>query len=60
MEDSEFTNDMQSLLRPGISFSASDACVENEIEPTEDLCKELIDTKGQSLRKQYSEIRQRL
>jgi predicted nucleotidyltransferase component of viral defense system len=25
MEDPEFTNDMQSLLRPGISFNASDA-----------------------------------
>ena len=25
MEDPEFTNDMRSLLRPGISFNASDA-----------------------------------
>lgn len=25
MEDAEFTNDMQSLLRPGITFNASDA-----------------------------------
>ena len=25
MEDPEFTNDMQSLLRPGITFNASDA-----------------------------------
>jgi len=25
MEDSEFTNDMQSLLRPGITFNACDA-----------------------------------
>ena len=25
MEDAEFTNDMQSLLRPGISFTARDA-----------------------------------
>ena len=25
MADSEFTNDMQSLLRPGITFNASDA-----------------------------------
>ena len=25
MADSEFTNDMQSLLRPGIAFNASDA-----------------------------------
>ena len=25
MEDAEFTNDMQSLLRPGIIFNASDA-----------------------------------
>jgi len=25
MEDPEFTNDMQSLLRPGISFNANDA-----------------------------------
>ena len=25
MEDPEFTNDMHSLLRPGISFNASDA-----------------------------------
>jgi len=24
MEDPEFTNDMQSLLRPGITFNASD------------------------------------
>ena len=24
MADSEFTNDMQSLLRPGITFNASD------------------------------------
>ena len=25
MEDPEFTNDMQSLLRPGITFNTSDA-----------------------------------
>ncbi len=25
MEDSEFTNDMQSLLRPGITFNVCDA-----------------------------------
>jgi len=25
MEDPEFTNDMQSLLRPGITFNAIDA-----------------------------------
>ena len=27
MEDPEFTNDMQSLLRPGITFNASDAYI---------------------------------
>ena len=26
MENPEFTNDMQSFLRPGITFIASDAC----------------------------------
>ncbi len=40
----------------GIEKLFLEICVENGIEPTEDLCKELIDTKGQSLRKQYSEI----
>lgn len=45
------------LSGKGIEKLLLEICVENEIEPTEDLCKELIDTKGQSLRKQYSEIR---
>ncbi|MBR7029319.1 MAG: agmatine deiminase family protein [Bacteroidaceae bacterium] len=40
----------------GIEKLFLEICVENRIEPTEDLCRELIDTKGQSLRKQYSEI----
>ncbi|MBQ8050976.1 MAG: agmatine deiminase family protein [Bacteroidaceae bacterium] len=40
----------------GIEKLFLEICVENGIEPTEDLCRELIDTKGQSLRKQYSEI----
>ena len=31
-------------------------CFENGIEPTEDLCKELMDTKGPTLRRQYSEM----
>ena len=45
------------LSGKGIEKLLLEICVENEIEPTEDLCQELIDTKGQSLRKQYSEIR---
>lgn len=45
------------LSGKGIEKLLLEICVENEIEPTEDLCKELIYTKGQSLRKQYSEIR---
>lgn len=40
----------------GIEKLLLEICVENGIEPTEDLCKELIDTKGQSLRKQYQEV----
>jgi len=40
----------------GIEKLLLEICVENEIEPTEDLCKELIDTKGQTLRKQYQEV----
>ena len=39
----------------GIEKLFLEICVENRIEPTEDLCKELIDTKGQTLRKQYLE-----
>ena len=31
-------------------------CFENGIEPTEDLCKELMNTKGPTLRTQYSEM----
>ena len=31
-------------------------CFENGIEPTEDLCKELMETKGPTLRRQYSEM----
>lgn len=31
-------------------------CFENGIEPTEDLCKELMNTKGPTLRRQYSEM----
>ena len=33
----------------GIEKLLLEICVENGIEPTEDLCKELIDTKGQTL-----------
>ena len=40
----------------GIEKLLLEICVENGIEPTEDLCKELIDTKGQTLRKQYQEV----
>lgn len=40
----------------GIEKLLLEICVENEIEPTEDLCKELIDTKGQTLRNQYQEV----
>ena len=40
----------------GIEKLFLEICVENGIEPTEDLCKELIDTKGPSLRKQYLEM----
>ena len=40
----------------GIEKLLLEICVENGIELTEDLCKELIDTKGQSLRKQYQEV----
>lgn len=40
----------------GIEKLLLEICVENEIEPTEDLCKELIDTKSQTLRKQYQEV----
>ena len=40
----------------GIEKLLLEICVENGIEPTEDLCKELIDTKGQTLRKQYQEL----
>ena len=40
----------------GIEKLLLEICVKNEIEPTEDLCKELIDTKGQTLRNQYQEV----
>jgi len=40
----------------GIEKLLLEICVKNGIEPTEDLCKELIDTKGQTLRKLYKEI----
>lgn len=40
----------------GVEKLFLEICVENGIEPTEDLCKELIDTTGPLLRKQYSEI----
>lgn len=40
----------------GIEKLLLEICIENGIEPTEDLCKELIDTKGQTLRKQYQEL----
>lgn len=40
----------------GIEKLLLEICVENGIEPTENLCKELIDTKGQTLRKQYQEV----
>ena len=40
----------------GIEKLLLEICVENEIEPTEDLCKVLLDTKGTSLRKQYQEL----
>lgn len=40
----------------GIEKLLLEICVENGIEPTEDLCKELIDNKGQSLRKLYQEV----
>ena len=40
----------------GIEKLLLEICVENGIEPTEDLCKELIDTKGQTLRKLYQEL----
>lgn len=40
----------------GIEKLLLEICVKNGIEPTEDLCKELIDTKGQTLRKLYQEI----
>ena len=40
----------------GIEKLLLEICVENEIEPTEDLCKELIDTKGQTLRKLYQDV----
>ena len=40
----------------GIEKLFLEICVENGIEPTEDLCKVLLDTKGTSLRKQYQEL----
>lgn len=40
----------------GIEKLCLEICVQNKIVPTEDLCKELLDTKGQSIRKQYEEM----
>lgn len=40
----------------GIEKLFLDICVKNGIVPTEDLCKELLDTKGQSIRNQYEEL----
>ena len=40
----------------GIEKLLLEICVENGIDPTEDLCRELIDTKGQTLRKLYQEV----
>ena len=44
------------LSGKGIEKLLLEICVENEIELTEDLCKELIDTKGQTLRKLYQDV----
>ena len=44
------------LGNKGIEKLFLEICVENGIEPTEDLCKELVDSKGPSLRKQYLEM----
>ena len=41
----------------GIEDLFLEICADNEIEPTEDLCKELIDNKGKKLREKYSKIR---
>ena len=40
----------------GIEKLLLEICVENGIDPTEDLCRELIDTKGQTLRNLYQEV----
>jgi len=40
----------------GIEKLLLEICIENGIEPTEDLCKELIATNGQKLRMQYQEV----
>lgn len=40
----------------GIEKLCLEICAQNKIVPTEDLCKELLDTKGQSIRKQYEEM----
>jgi len=44
------------LGNKGVEKLFLEICVENGIEPTEDLCKELVDSKGPSLRKQYLEM----
>lgn len=40
----------------GIEKLLLEICVENGIDLTEDLCRELIDTKGQTLRKLYQDV----
>ena len=40
----------------GIEDLFLEICADNEIEPTEDLCKELIDNKGKKLREKYSKL----
>lgn len=44
------------LSGKGIEKLLLEICVENEIELTEDLCKELMGTKGQTLRKLYQDV----
>ena len=44
----------------GIEKLCLDLCVQNQIVPSEDLCKELLDTRGQSIRKQYEDIQSQI
>lgn len=44
----------------GIERLCLDLCVQNQIVPTEDLCKELLDTRGQSIRKQYEDMQSQI